>query len=54
MVEYKFTAKKLNGQIITGSLAASTSREGKEKIQKLADKNQVKIVSIEKKIYIFI
>ncbi len=49
MVEYKFTAQKLNGQSITGTLSAITTREGKEKIQKLADKNQVKIVSVEKK-----
>lgn len=49
MVEYKFTAQKLNGQSITGSLTSLTSREGKEKIQKLAEKNQLKIVSVEKK-----
>lgn len=49
MVEYKFTAQKLNGQSITGTLSAITMREGKDKIQKLADKNQVKIVSVEKK-----
>jgi type IV pilus assembly protein PilC len=49
MVEFKFTAQKINGQTISGTLAATSSREGKEKIQKLAEKNQVKIVSIEKK-----
>jgi len=49
MVEYKFIAQKSNGQSITGTLAALTSREGKEKIQKLAERNQVKIISVEKK-----
>jgi type IV pilus assembly protein PilC len=49
MVEYKFTAQKNNGQTITGTLASITSRDGKEKIQKLAEKNQVKILSVEKK-----
>jgi type IV pilus assembly protein PilC len=49
MVEFKFTAQKSNGQSITGTLAAVTSREGKEKLQKLAEKNQVKIISVEKK-----
>ncbi len=49
MVEYKFTAQKLNGQSITGTLAAITTREGKDKIHKLAEKNQVKILSVEKK-----
>ena len=49
MVEFKFTAQKLNGQTITGTLAAVTTKEGKEKIQKLAEKNQVKLLSVEKK-----
>lgn len=49
MVEFKFIAQKSNGQSITGTLAAVTSREGKEKLQKLAEKNQVKITSVEKK-----
>ena len=43
MVEFKFTAQKPNGQTITGMLTSITTREGKEKIQKLAEKNQVKI-----------
>lgn len=49
MVEYKFTAQKLNGQTLSGTLSAVTTREGKEKLQKLAEKNQVKILSVEKK-----
>src|SRR5574338_187071 len=49
MVEYKFTAQKLNGQSITGSLTADTSSDGKKKIQKLAEKNQLKLTTVEKK-----
>ncbi|MFZ1279944.1 MAG: type II secretion system F family protein [Ignavibacteriaceae bacterium] len=49
MVEYKFTAQKLNGQTITGTLTAETSMDGKKKIQKLAEKNQLKILTSEKK-----
>ncbi len=49
MVEYKFTAQKMNGQTLSGTLSAFTTREGKDKIQKLAEKNQVKILSVEKK-----
>lgn len=49
MVELKFTAEKLNGQAINGSLSANTFTEGKKKIQRLAEKNQLKIRLIEKK-----
>src|SRR4030067_2972600 len=49
MVEFKFTAKKVNGQSISGSLSASTFTEGKKKIYRLAEKNQLKINTIEKK-----
>ena len=49
MVEFKFTAKKVNGQSISGSLSASTITEGKKKIYRLAEKNQLKINTIEKK-----
>jgi type IV pilus assembly protein PilC len=49
MVELKFTAEKLNGQAINGSLSANTFTEGKKKIQKLAEKNQLKVRLIEKK-----
>ena len=44
MVEYKFTAKKLNGQSISGTLTADSSSEGKKKIQRLAEKNQLKLL----------
>jgi len=49
MVEYKFTAQKLNGQSISGTLTADTSSDGKKKIQRLAEKNQLKLVTVEKK-----
>ena len=49
MVEYKFTAQKMNGQSISGTLTADSSTEGKKKIQRLAEKNQLKILSTEKK-----
>src|SRR3970040_1719759 len=49
MVEYKFTAQKLNGQTITGTVTANTAAEGKKKIQKLAEKNKLKLSEIQKK-----
>ena len=49
MVELKFKALKSNGQAITGTVTAGTSTEGKKKIQKLAEKNQLKISEIQKK-----
>ncbi len=49
MVEYKFTAQKLNGQSISGTLTADNSSDGKKKIQRLAEKNQLKLVTVEKK-----
>lgn len=49
MVEYKFNAQKLNGQSITGTLTADNSSDGKKKIQRLAEKNQLKLVTVEKK-----
>ena len=49
MVELKFTAQKVNGQTISGSLSANTPSEGKKKIHRLAEKNQLKIKAIEKK-----
>lgn len=49
MVEYKFTAQKLNGQSITGTLTADSSSDGKKKIQRLAEKNQLKLILVEKK-----
>lgn len=49
MVEFKFTAQKLNGQTITGTLAATSTSEGKKKIQKLAEKNKLKLSNIQRK-----
>ncbi|RPI71622.1 MAG: type II secretion system F family protein, partial [Ignavibacteriales bacterium] len=50
MVEFKFTAQKVNGQSISGSLSANTVTEGKKKIYRLAEKNNLTIKNIEKKI----
>ncbi|MFZ1518929.1 MAG: type II secretion system F family protein [Ignavibacteriaceae bacterium] len=49
MVEYKFTAQKINGQSISGTLTADSSADGKKKIQRLAEKNQLKLLAVEKK-----
>jgi len=50
MIEFKFTAQKVNGQTISGSLAATTVAEGKKKIHRLAEKNHLKVRTIDKKI----
>ena len=49
MVEFKFTAQKLNGQTITGTLSSVSVGEGKKKIQLLAEKNKLKVSTIQKK-----
>jgi type IV pilus assembly protein PilC len=49
MIELRFSAEKPNGQILSGSLTSETVREGKKKIYKLAEKNQLRIKSIERK-----
>ena len=49
MVEFKFTAQRLNGQSISGNLSAASASEGKKKIQRLALKNKLKINKIQKK-----
>ena len=49
MVELKFTALKSNGQPISGTITAGTSNEGKKKIQKLVEKNKLKLSDIQKK-----
>ena len=53
MVEFRFTAEKIGGQLITGTLSSLSSGEGKKRIQLLAQKNQLKVVSIEKKATFF-
>ncbi|KAF0140514.1 MAG: type II secretion system protein [Stygiobacter sp. RIFOXYC12_FULL_38_8] len=50
MVEVRFTAMKNNGQVISGSLTEPSFSVAKKKIQKLVEKNQLKIQSIEKKV----
>jgi type IV pilus assembly protein PilC len=49
MVELRFTAAKPTGQIISGNINAETYSEGKKKINKLAQQNQLSIQKIEKK-----
>ena len=49
MVELRFTAQKVSGQAISGSLTAASVSEGKKKIYRLAEKNQLNVKSIEKK-----
>lgn len=49
MIEFKFTAEKPNGQKIGGTLSADTSSEAKKKIHQLADRNQLKVINIERK-----
>lgn len=49
MVEFKFTAQRLNGQSINGTLSATSVAEGKKKIQRLAEKNKLRIKTVQKK-----
>ncbi len=49
MVELKFTALKPNGQAITGTVTAGSSIEGKKKIQKLVEKNKLKLNDVQRK-----
>jgi type IV pilus assembly protein PilC len=49
MVEFKFTAQRLNGQNISGTLSAVSASVGKKKIKRLAEKNKLKIKTIQKK-----
>lgn len=50
MIEVRFTAQKPNGQILSGTFTEPTFKDAKKKIQKLAEKNQLKIQKIEKKV----
>ncbi len=50
MIEVKFTAEKQDGQPISGSLSVASYGEGKKKIQRLAEKNQLKVKAIERKL----
>ena len=49
MVEFKFTAQRVNGQSISGTLSAVSVSDGKKKIQKLAEKNKLKVNTVQKK-----
>ncbi|MDH7604407.1 MAG: type II secretion system F family protein, partial [Melioribacter sp.] len=49
MIEVRFNAIKPGGQTITGTLNEPTFSEAKKKIYKLAQKNNLKIHSIQKK-----
>jgi type IV pilus assembly protein PilC len=51
MIEVKFVALKPNGQTISGSLTEPNYGDAKKKIQNLAVKNQLKIQSIQKKVW---
>lgn len=50
MIEVRFVAQKANGQLINGTLSEPSFAEAKKKIHKLAEKNQLKIQKIEKKV----
>lgn len=50
MIEVRFVAQKSNGQLINGTLSEPSFGEAKKKIHKLAEKNQLKIQKIEKKV----
>ena len=50
MVELKFTALKPNGQAITGTITAGSSAEGKKKLNKLVEKNKLKLNDVQKKV----
>jgi type IV pilus assembly protein PilC len=49
MVELKFTALKPNGQAITGTITAGSSAEGKKKLNKLVEKNKLKLNDVQRK-----
>lgn len=49
MVELRFIATKPSGQIISGNINAETYSDGKKKINKLAQQNQLQIQKVEKK-----
>jgi type IV pilus assembly protein PilC len=50
MIEVRFTAQKSNGQVLSGTLTEPSVGDAKRKIKKLAEKNLLKIQSIEKKV----
>lgn len=49
MIEVRFTAIRPNGQTVSGTFSEPTFKDAKTKVQRLAEKHQLKISSIEKK-----
>ncbi len=49
MIELRFNAVKTNGQSLTGTMNVPSFREGKKKIETLAEKHKLKLNKIEKK-----
>jgi type IV pilus assembly protein PilC len=49
MIEVRFSGQKANGQVISGNLTEPSFVDAKKKIKKLAEKNRLKIQTIEKK-----
>lgn len=49
MIEVRFNALRPNGQTVSGTFSEPTFKDAKQKINKLAEKHQLKIHSIEKK-----
>jgi type IV pilus assembly protein PilC len=50
MVELRFNAIKPNGQTLSGTISAPSGKEGKRRINQLAQKHQLKIKSTERKV----
>lgn len=50
MTELRFSAEKVNGQIISGTITAENASIAKKKIQKLALQNNLKVKSVEQKV----
>jgi type IV pilus assembly protein PilC len=50
MIEVRFSAIKNNGQVLSGTLTEENFSVAKKKIQKLAEKNKLKVRSIERKV----
>lgn len=49
MIELRFNALKPNGKPITGTISASSFRDGKSKVHSLVEKHKLKLKNIEKK-----
>ena len=49
MIELRFNAAKTDGKSISGTLTATTYKEGKQKVSRLVKKHNLKLKNIEKK-----